>query len=122
MPHRDERWFVQADRFVPERFLTVPRLFKGAWIPFGWGHVCIGQHFAMLEMTLLAAMLQRYWLRLPEWGRRRKAEPAGDSTAGVAGDALACAAVVDIFTKIYCKLKNLRSEITGLDLAIFVVW
>ena len=34
------------------------------------------------------------------------AEPAGDFTAGVAGDALACAAVVDIFTpKIYCKLK-----------------
>ena len=66
--HRDERWFAQADRFVPERFLddAVP-IPKGAWIPFGVGpRVCIGQHFAMLEMTLIAAMLlQRYTLRTP---------------------------------------------------------
>jgi len=67
--HRDERWFAQADRFVPERFLDgAPSIPKGAWIPFGVGpRVCIGQHFAMLEMTLLAALLlQRYRLRLPE--------------------------------------------------------
>ena len=67
--HRDERWFARADRFVPERFLDdAPAIPKGAWIPFGVGpRVCIGQHFAMLEMTLLAAMLlQRYRLRLPE--------------------------------------------------------
>ncbi|PJI96208.1 cytochrome P450 [Acidovorax sp. 69] len=67
--HRDERWFAQADRFVPERFLDgAPDIPKGAWMPFGVGpRVCIGQHFAMLEMTLLAAMLlQRYQLRLPE--------------------------------------------------------
>lgn len=31
--------------------------------------MCIGQHFAMLEMTLLAAMLlQRYAVRLPVGG------------------------------------------------------
>ena len=50
----------------PERFLDgAPPVPKGAWIPFGLGpRVCIGQHFAMLEMTLLAAMLlQRYRLR-----------------------------------------------------------
>lgn len=67
--HRDERWFAQADRFVPERFLDgAPAIPKGAWIPFGVGpRVCIGQHFAMLEMTLLGAMLlQRYQLRLPD--------------------------------------------------------
>lgn len=67
--HRDERWFARADQFVPERFLDdAPAIPKGAWIPFGLGpRVCIGQHFAMLEMTLLAAMLlQRYRLRLPE--------------------------------------------------------
>lgn len=67
--HRDERWFAKADQFVPERFLEgAPHTPKGAWIPFGIGpRVCIGQHFAMLEMTLLAAMLlQRYRLRLPE--------------------------------------------------------
>lgn len=66
--HRDARWFAQPDRFVPERFLdSAPPIPKGAWIPFGVGpRVCIGQHFAMLEMTLLAAMLlQRYTVRRP---------------------------------------------------------
>ncbi len=67
--HRDERWFAQPDRFMPERFLDdAPAIPKGAWIPFGLGpRVCIGQHFAMLEMTLLSAMLlRRYRLGLPE--------------------------------------------------------
>ena len=67
--HHDERWFPQPDRFMPERFLDdAPHIPKGAWIPFGIGpHVCIGQHFAMLEMTLLAAMLlQRYTLSLDD--------------------------------------------------------
>jgi len=65
--HRDERWFAQADKFVPDRFLDgAAPIEKGAWIPFGVGpRVCIGQHFAMLEMTLLAAMLlQRYTIVL----------------------------------------------------------
>jgi cytochrome P450 len=69
--HHDERWFPQPDRFMPERFLDdAPHIPKGAWIPFGIGpHVCIGQHFAMLEMTLLAAMLlQRYTLSLDDDG------------------------------------------------------
>nr|WP_255557233.1 cytochrome P450 [Dyella sp. ASV21] len=67
--HHDERWFPQATQFQPERFLEdAPSPPKGAWMPFGTGpRVCIGQHFAMLEMTLLAAMLlQRYTLDLPD--------------------------------------------------------
>jgi cytochrome P450 len=65
---RDPRWFPEPEAFRPERFLpdaeAPPR---GAWMPFGAGpRVCIGQHFAMLEMTLVAAMLlQRYRLDLP---------------------------------------------------------
>ena len=56
---RDARWFPEPGRFRPERFLdetaAVPR---SAWMPFGVGpRVCIGQHFAMLEMTLVAALL-----------------------------------------------------------------
>lgn len=67
--HRDGRWFAQPEHFLPERFLEgAPEIPRGAWIPFGLGpRVCIGQHFAMLEMVLLAAMLlQRYTLRVPE--------------------------------------------------------
>ena len=67
--HRDGRWFAQPERFLPERFLEgAPEIPRGAWIPFGLGpRVCIGQHFAMLEMVLLAAMLlQRYTLRVPD--------------------------------------------------------
>ena len=56
---RDARWFPSPEAFRPERFtadaVTPPR---GAWLPFGTGpRVCIGQHFAMLEMGLVAAML-----------------------------------------------------------------
>jgi cytochrome P450 len=65
--HRDPRWWPDApESFKPERFLAgaaqdIPR---GAYIPFGLGpRVCLGQHFATLEMTLIAAMLlQRFEL------------------------------------------------------------
>jgi cytochrome P450 len=66
--HRDEQQFPQADRFQPERFMEgAPPIPKGAWMPFGAGpRVCIGQHFAQLEMALLGAMLlQRYRLEVP---------------------------------------------------------
>lgn len=65
---RDPRWFEQPEHFRPERFMPdAPPVPRGAWIPFGVGpRVCIGQHFAMLEMTLIAAMLlQRFELVLP---------------------------------------------------------
>lgn len=61
--HHDPRWFPEPEVFRPERFTAdAPPLPRGAWMPFGTGpRVCIGQHFAMLEMTLIAAMLlQRY--------------------------------------------------------------
>jgi cytochrome P450 len=63
--HHDPRWFPEPQAFKPERFTAdaepPPR---GAWLPFGTGpRVCMGQHFALLEMGLVAAgLLQRYAL------------------------------------------------------------
>jgi cytochrome P450 len=74
---RDPRWFESPDAFKPERFLPgAPDIPRGAWMPFGTGpRVCIGQHFAMLEMGLIGAMLmQRFNLVWPEGA----AWPEGD--------------------------------------------
>jgi cytochrome P450 len=63
--HRDPRWWPDATSFAPERFLPdAPPPPRGAYLPFGVGpRVCLGQHFATLEMTLIAArLLQRFRL------------------------------------------------------------
>jgi cytochrome P450 len=65
---RDARSFEGPDQFRPQRFLPgAPPPPRGAWMPFGMGpRVCIGQHFALQEMQLAAAMLlQRCTLALP---------------------------------------------------------
>ncbi|MFG6448810.1 cytochrome P450 [Roseateles sp. BYS180W] len=66
--HRDPRWWQAPQAFLPQRFMPgmghsePPR---GAYLPFGAGpRSCLGQHFAMLEMTLVAAaLLLRFELR-----------------------------------------------------------
>lgn len=66
--HLDERWFPEPHAFRPERFADdAPPLPRGAYMPFGTGpRVCLGQHLAMTEMTVVAAMiLQRYVLAVP---------------------------------------------------------
>ena len=58
----------QPQAFRPDRFMPgAPQPARGAWLPFGTGpRVCLGQHFALLEMTLVAALLvQRYEWALP---------------------------------------------------------
>ena len=68
----DPRWFPDPLRFDPARFAPdAPELPRGVYLPFGTGpRVCIGQHFAMAEMTLVAAMLLQ----------RFRFEPLADAT------------------------------------------
>ena len=61
--HHDERWFADPQGFRPQRFADdAPEIPRGAFMPFGTGpRVCLGQHLAMTEMTVIAAMfLQRF--------------------------------------------------------------
>ncbi len=73
MIHHDERYYDEPNRFMPSRWLAdetgetlEKRLPRGAYVPFGDGaRICIGNHFAMLEMCLiLIAIAQRFRLEL----------------------------------------------------------
>jgi cytochrome P450 len=65
---RDARFFVDPERFDPERFAPgwEERIPRYAYLPFGGGpRVCIGNGFAMMEARLiLATVAQRYKLSL----------------------------------------------------------
>ncbi|MCA9177637.1 MAG: cytochrome P450 [Planctomycetales bacterium] len=57
---RDPRWFPDPERFDPSRFLDGKdkQLPACSYFPFGVGpRVCIGQTFALTEITLVAATL-----------------------------------------------------------------
>jgi cytochrome P450 len=66
--HRDPRWFDDPDAFRPDRWADglIQRIPRYAYFPFGGGpRICIGNHFALLEATLvLATIAQKYRLRL----------------------------------------------------------
>ena len=68
--HRDPRFWPDAHRFVPERWLTptgefdetAPGQPRGAWFPFGLGQrVCIGESFAWMEGVLVLAAIAARW-------------------------------------------------------------
>ena len=67
--HRDARWFPEPQAFRPERFADgAPGIVRGAFMPFGTGpRVCIGQHLALAELAVIAALfLQRFSVTAPQ--------------------------------------------------------
>jgi len=72
----DPRWFPRPWAFAPERWLDAPAIPKLAWMPFGGGaRVCIGNHFALLELQLVLAVLaQRRRFGVVDW-RPLRLEP-----------------------------------------------
>jgi cytochrome P450 len=76
--HRDERFFPEPlkfdpQRFAPERERQIPHV---AYFPFGAGpHVCIGKTLAMMEMTLILAMIAREFRVVRPAGDRSQIEP-----------------------------------------------
>ncbi|RXI99800.1 cytochrome P450 [Anaerobacillus alkaliphilus] len=77
--HRDETYFKDPTKFVPERFendfmKTLPTY---AFFPFGGGpRVCIGNHFALMEIVLvLACIVQQYQVTLPDDHHDVKPQP-----------------------------------------------
>lgn len=67
--NRHPEFWQDADSFKPERFLSAPhgQDYRFAYIPFGAGRRnCIGMQFALMELTIFAAMLlQRMRVSLP---------------------------------------------------------
>jgi cytochrome P450 len=76
--HHHPAFWDAPEEFCPERFASEdeePSLkHRYAWLPFGGGpRVCLGNRFAMMEMTLFVArLLARYRVR---WAGRRPVEP-----------------------------------------------
>jgi len=64
---RDARYFPDPERFDPGRFAPdrMKQIPDGAYMPFGGGvHLCIGNHFALMEaQIILAALLSRFTFR-----------------------------------------------------------
>jgi cytochrome P450 len=65
--HHDPRWWEDPERFDPERWSPERQAErpKFSYFPFGAGtRICVAEHFAWMEGTLvLAAIAQRWRLR-----------------------------------------------------------
>ncbi|WP_088067358.1 cytochrome P450 [Gottfriedia luciferensis] len=72
-----EKYFSNAEEFIPERFINgkVKDVPEYAFFPFGGGpRVCIGNHFAIMEATLvLATIAQQFTVELLQ--NQHKVEP-----------------------------------------------
>ncbi|HEY9480048.1 MAG TPA: cytochrome P450 [Gemmatimonadaceae bacterium] len=62
--HRDPRWWDDPERFDPDRWIAEPQAErpKFSYFPFGAGtRMCVGEHFAWMEGTLVLATLAQRW-------------------------------------------------------------
>lgn len=68
--HHDPRWWPAPARFVPERWADEAAAAsrpKFAYFPFGGGtRICVGEHFAWLEATLVLAAIAQRWRMIYE--------------------------------------------------------
>jgi cytochrome P450 len=68
--HRNPKYWKDPDRFDPERFspVNIKNHVPGSFIPFGYGpRLCVGRNFAMMEITLIIAMLyQKYIIKVKD--------------------------------------------------------
>ena len=54
--HRDSRWWIDPQKFIPERFEKDP--IKNSYLPFSLGkRNCIGGRFATLEMAIFCLLM-----------------------------------------------------------------
>ncbi len=74
--HMDPRHWPEPEKFDPMRFTPeeVAKRHKYAWVPFGGGaHMCLGLHFAYMQVkVLMAQILTRYRIEIapgyePKW-------------------------------------------------------
>ena len=68
--HHAEEYWPEPEKFDPLRFTREAEKarHKYAWVPFGGGaHMCLGLHFAYMQVkVLMAQLLSRYRIRLAE--------------------------------------------------------
>lgn len=66
--HHDERFWPDPEvydpsRFLPEEMKAHPPRHRSAYLPFGGGRrICIGTSFALMETTLITAMMSRQFV------------------------------------------------------------
>lgn len=59
--HRHPQYWEAPDQFIPERW-NQPDINTDAFMPFGAGpRLCIGEHFAMMEMEMILTAIIRHW-------------------------------------------------------------
>ncbi|MGQ7829728.1 cytochrome P450 [Altererythrobacter sp. Z27] len=68
--HHSEEYWPEPEKFDPMRFTPdkVKARHKYAWVPFGGGaHMCLGLHFAYMQVKILMAqLLPRYSIKIAE--------------------------------------------------------